>query len=114
MFIKFLKPVVSLNVNLALTIGTSADPKSFLPKEDGEIKYFNGADSYVLSKNLVEQAKEGQVLELSSYKYDEASKTLKFTLHHNCTHNKICTDYIEITTFEVTSISKEDFEIIED
>ena len=114
MFIKFLKPIISRNVNLSLAIGTSTDPVNDLPREDGEIKYFEGANPYVLSKSLFVKALAGQVLEISTYKYDESSNNLIFKLHHNCTKNKICTDYIDITTYEVAPISKEDFEIIED
>ncbi len=111
MKIKFNTEVTCKNVNLAIAIGTNCRP--IPPKKDGEFKYFEGADPYVLSKELFVKGLKNQTLEISSCNYDHAEHNLKFTLHHKFIQNQICTDEIDITTYEVDNIYAQDFEIIE-
>ncbi len=111
MKVKFNTEVVCLNVNLATAIGTNSRPTP--PIKDGELKYFEGADLYVLSKELFVKGLKNQVLEISSYAYNPIEHNLKFTLHHKFIQNQICTDEIDITTYEVENIFEHDFEIIE-
>lgn len=114
MYIKFLKDFVCVNKDKVSVINKEYSLFDKIPRVDGELRFFDGSNPLCFANEFLVKAKIDQILEISSYNYDDATSVLDFTLYHKCTNNKICTDLIDITTWQIHSISKGDFEILED
>ena len=114
MYIKFLKTFYTVNLDVQWAINNNRSYFDSLPLEEGEPRFFDGADALSLSGEFIQKTAEGQVLKISAYNYDESTHILDFKLYHKCTNNEICTDLIDITNRRIWSISKDEFEILED
>ena len=113
MRIKFLKPIVAINVNIAMSIGTDSSAEDTLGlTEDGDPKVFIGCDEAGIYKSLYRQFNAEESITIADYRID--NKSLKFTAHQSILKPTVSTDRIDKTTYEIENISDADFVLIED
>ena len=114
MQVKFLKSFYCVNVDKLRAVNDNRSLYESLPEVDGEISFFDGADEYVITNNFVARVPAGQPIKVDFYTYNTDTCTLDFKVHIRYNSNKICTNFVDITTYRINPITWQDFEILED